>query len=73
MKKHAWVFTLNNYTLEDLPMIPDVRPRLSVGVDSDIGLDKRVIRSGPLHWGHDDLVYVGYGKEIAGTGTPHRS
>ena len=71
MKKHSWVFTLNNYSLEELPIHPAPRPGLSCGVDPDIGLEKRVIRKGPAVWQHADLVYIGYGKEIAGTSTPH--
>lgn len=60
MKKHGWVFTLNNYSQEELPLD---YPDMPVGVPFQGG-------KVPV-WDHDCLLFIGYGKEKAGTGTPH--
>lgn len=60
MKKHGWVFTINNYTREEIPLD---YPDMPAGVTFKAG-------KVPV-WDHDCLVFIGYGKEIAGTGTPH--
>ena len=61
MKKHGWVFTLNNYFEGEMPLVRNY--------DQPQGVE---FYSGPVPvWDHEDLVFLGYGKEVARTGTPH--
>lgn len=55
MKKHSWVFTLNNYVESDLP--------LSLRTDQ--------FTTTVLNWKNDNIIYLGYGKEKGANGTPH--
>jgi len=56
MKKHAYVFTLNNYEELDMPLrfVP-------VGTWTETH----------LNWENGNIIYLGYGKEKAKSGTPH--
>lgn len=56
MKKHAWVFTLNNYEESELPL-----KMVEVGLWSEPA----------LNWENSNIIYLGYGKEKAKSGTPH--
>lgn len=61
MKKHGWVFTLNNYFEGEMPLVSYDETRNGVP-----------FHPGPVPaWDHEDLVFIGYGKEVARTGTPH--
>lgn len=55
MKKHGWVFTLNNYHANEIPMEFISEPYSHYG----------------LLWDNPHIGYVGCGKEVASTGTPH--
>lgn len=56
MKKHAWVFTLNNYEESEMPL------RLI-----EVGTWTEPV----LNWENANIIYLGYGKEKAKSGTPH--
>lgn len=71
MKKHGWVFTLNNYSIEEAPFWPASSPT-DVKMQSHFEQMKVVRRfGGRANWVHDDLIYIGYGREKASTGTKH--
>jgi len=57
MKKHCWVFTINNYTEGDKPFVV---------TKSQEGWVTR-----HLQWKDAGYVYIGYGMEVSSTGTPH--
>lgn len=62
MKKHGWVFTLNNYSQEEMPL------RWYTG---DLSAPIPDYSRWVPNWENPHMIYVGYGKEKASTGTPH--
>jgi hypothetical protein len=59
MKKFGWVFTLNNYATGELPLYRN---------NNDSSFKPALSES----WASPNLVYLGYGCEVASTtGTPH--
>jgi hypothetical protein len=63
MKKHGWVFTLNNYAPGELPLrFTDTRV-----LEAQMPYKRWV-----PNWENPQMVFVGFGKEVApSTGTPH--
>ena len=56
MKKHGWVFTLNNYKPEELPFV---------------GEQNGSSNWDDMQWKNSKIVYVGYAVERGEKGTPH--
>ena len=56
MKKHGWVFTLNNYKPEELPFVGEQNG--SSDWDN-------------VQWKNTKIIYIGFGFEKGDKGTPH--
>jgi len=56
MKKHGWVFTLNNYKPEELPFVGEQNGSSNWDY---------------MQWKNPKTIYIGFGREKGEKGTPH--